>query len=282
MYFPGGYIEKDKNDKIISIIEKPAPEETPSDLVNIVIHYFQKTQDLKLALGEAGNSKNDDDYEVALDNLFKNKNFKALEYDDYWGALKYPWHTLSMMDVLWKTQTEMLNLEDFNEIKKGVFVHKEAFVEDSVKFKGGNIVVGKGAKIFDYAVISSPAYIGENAIVGNQALVRNSIIGKNSVVGYSTEVARSFLGKNVTSHMAYIGDSIIGDSVNFGAYSCTANLRLDKKTVRVNIKDEKIDSGFEKLGAIVGSNAQIGIGAKLMPGCKVPENQLVRPGEIWF
>jgi NDP-sugar pyrophosphorylase family protein len=81
--------------------------------------------------------------------------------------------------------------------------------------------------------------------------------------------------------MAYIGDSIVDDAVNFGAYSCTANLRLDKKSVRVKIKDESIDSNHTKLGAIVGKGTQIGIGAKLMPGCKTPVQTLVRPGEIW-
>ncbi len=281
-YFPGGYIEKDENNKIISIVEKPKEGEEPSDLVNIVIHYFKKSSDLFEALEKSEMSENDDDYEVALDFLFKNKNFKAIGYEGDWGALKFPWHALTMMESLWGTQKEMLDLSEFNEVQKGVLVHKEAFVEDSVKFKGENIVVDKGAKIFDYAVISSPVYLGKNSIVGNQALVRNSIIGEKSVVGYSTEVARSFLGKNVSSHMAYIGDSIVGDNVNFGAYSCTANLRLDKKTIRVKVKEDRIDSGFDKLGAIIGKGAQIGIGAKLMPGCKVPAKELVRPGEIWF
>lgn len=81
--------------------------------------------------------------------------------------------------------------------------------------------------------------------------------------------------------MAYIGDSVVDDNVNFGAFSCTANLRLDKKNVRVKIKEALIDSHHTKLGAIIGQGTQIGIGAKLMPGCKSPVETLIRPGEIW-
>lgn len=265
-YFPGGYLKIDEDKKVLSIVEKPGAGNEPSNLVNIVVHGFKVAGDLKDVLSKSSSST-DDVYEVALDTLFKTHQFKAVEYDGVWQAVKYPWHVLEMMDLI---------LTNTNS-----FISPEADIADSATIKGDNVVIEAGVKIFENVVISGPAYIGKNAIVGNNALVRNSIIGENSVVGYNTEVARSWFGKNITSHMAYIGDSIIDDEVNFGAYSCTANLRLDKKTVRVKIKEDLIDSNHLKLGAIVGKGTQIGIGAKLMPGCKTPVQTLVRPGEIW-
>ncbi len=265
-YFPGGYLEIGKNGAIQSIIEKPGEGNEPSDLVNIVVHGFNNAGDLKQALMTA-KSTQDDVYEVALDALFKTKTFKAVEYNGVWQAIKYPWHVLEMMDVL---------LEQSDS-----FISPDAEIAENATIKGEHVVIEAGARVFENAVINGPAYIGTNAIVGNNALVRNSIIGTNSVVGYNTEVARSWLGKEVSSHMAYIGDSVVADKVNFGAFSCTANLRLDKKSVRVKIKEDLIDSNHLKLGAIVGYGTQIGIGAKLMPGCKTPVQTLVRPGEIW-
>ncbi|NCP66785.1 NTP transferase domain-containing protein [bacterium] len=265
-YFPGGYLEINPQGKIQSIIEKPGEGKEPSNLVNIVVHAFAKAGDLKKALSNA-RSESDDVYEVALDALFKTHNFKAVEYNGVWQAIKYPWHVLEMMDVLLATSES--------------YTSSKADIAPSATIKGKHVIIEEGVRIFENAVISGPAYIGKNAVVGNNALVRNSIIGENSVIGYNTEVARSWLGKDITSHMAYIGDSVIADNVNFGAYSCTANLRLDKKTVRVKIKEDLIDSNHTKLGAIVGFGTQIGIGAKLMPGCKTPVQTLIRPGEIW-
>lgn len=280
-YFPGGYLEADDGGKILSIIEKPGEGHEPSDLVNIVVHGFARAGDLKAALADAS-SDDDDIYEVALDRLFKTKNFQAVQYDGVWQAIKYPWHVLEMMDVFLQTSDSTLETQDYNEVQPGIWVHQTAEVSDKATLKGENVVIDAGVKIFENAVVSGPAYVGPNSIVGNNALVRHSNIGPNCQVGFNSEVARSWLSGNVTAHIAYIGDSVIGEDVNFGAYSCTANLRLDRKTVKVNIKDEKVDSKHTKLGAIVGHGTQIGIGAKLMPGCKTDVETLVRPGEIWY
>ncbi len=262
-YFPGGYLEIDKNKKVLSIIEKPIEGTQPSNLVNIVGHFFRKASDLKDSLSQAKSPK-DDVYEKALDDLFKNKNFKAVEYKGIWQAIKYPWHVLEMMEIFLKKQTSTID--------------PSAEIADSAKIKGSNVVIDSNVKIFDNAVIQGPCYIGKNAVVGNNALVRNSNLGASSSAGYNTEIARSFVSHDVSTHIAYVGDSVVESGVNFGAYSCTANLRLDKQPVKVKIKGDLVDSHHEKLGAIVGKGCQIGIHAMLMPGAKVEEN--VGPGEI--
>jgi bifunctional UDP-N-acetylglucosamine pyrophosphorylase/glucosamine-1-phosphate N-acetyltransferase len=264
-YFPGGYLKIDENHKITKIIEKPHPDKVPSNLINIVAHFFRKSGDLKKELISA-KSENDDVYETALDALFQTKNFVAEKYDGVWQSIKFPWHVLEMSEIFLARQKS--------------FVSKTAEIAKSAVLKK-NVFVADGARILENAVVEN-SFIGKNAIVGNNALVRDSIVGENSVAGFNTEIARSFLGKNVSTHFAYLGDSVVCDNVNFGAFATTANLRLDRKTVQVKIKTEKIDSGHQKLGAIVGKNAQIGIHAKLMPGVKIEKNELVKPGEIKF
>ncbi len=264
-YFPGGYLQVCCKNLISSIVEKPGAGKEPSKLVNIVAHFFQNAGDMKAALKKA-NSSRDDVYEVALHSLFQTKKFKAVEYDGVWQAIKYPWHVLELMEIFLAQQKTK--------------VSEKATIAKSAKINGQGVVIEDGARIFDHVVIQGPCYIGRNALVGNNALVRQSILGENSVAGYNTEIARSLLARNVTTHIAYVGDSVVSEGVNFGAFSCTANLRLDKKTVRVLVKNEKIDSGHEKLGALVGRGAQIGIHAMLMPGVKIAAGGLVGPGEI--
>ncbi len=264
-YFPGGYLQVDGENKISSIIEKPGEGREPSDMVNIVAHYFALAENLKRAL-EGAQSQKDDVYEVALQALFKTKNFVAVEYSRTWQAVKYPWHVLELGDIF-------LSQQETN-------ISPVAEIADSAKIKGDGVFIEDGVRVFENAVIQGPCYIGKNAIVGNNALVRNSILGAKCVAGYNTEIARSFLSPNVTTHIAYVGDTIVDRDVNFGAFSCTANLRLDKKTVRVQIKNEKIDSLHEKLGAIIGAGAQIGTHAMLMPGVRIERAKLCPPGEV--
>lgn len=263
-YFPGGYMQTDEQGIIQSIVEKPGEGNEPSDLVNIMCHGFARAGDLKAALANAKSFK-DDIYEVALDSLFKSGQYKAVPYAGHWQAIKYPWHVLATMDLM------LSDLEPYTDPTADV--HPTAIIT-------GPVHIAAGARVMPYACISGPAYIGPGALVGNGALVRGSMIGTNSIVGYNTEIARSWLANDVTTHIAYIGDSIIDSGANFGASSTTANLRLDGKTVRVDIKGQKIDTHRPKLGAIVGAGAQIGIHACLMPGAKVDPGELVQPSSI--
>ncbi|NJP03889.1 hypothetical protein HC823_01290 [Candidatus Gracilibacteria bacterium] len=106
------------------------------------------------------------------------------------------------------------------------------------------------------------------------------MLGEGCEIGFTSEVARSYLRENVGAHHAYVGDSIIDSGVNFGAFSVTTNLRLDKKNIKVTIKEDRVDSGRSKLGAIVGKKAMIGSGGKLMPGCKIDPEGIVMPNEV--
>ena len=267
-YFPGGYLVLDDSDRIINIKEKPKIGSEPSDLINIVAHFFKRAGDIKPVLKSIiENNSEYHFYEAALQKLFKTKKFKAVYYDGIWQSIKYPWHVLDMMNVFLNKQKN--------------FIDPSSDISPSATIKGDNIFISKNVKIFENAVISGPCFIGESAIIGNNALIRNSIIGKNSCIGFCTEVARSFLSQSVSTHFSCIEDSVIDRDCNLGAFSVTANLRLDRNCVKVKIKGEKIDSGFEKLGAFVGSGTQVGAHAKMMPGAMIKSDSVLMPGEIY-
>jgi len=265
-YFPGGYLGIDKNSQIISIIEKPGEGNEPSDLVNIVVHFFRQAEVLKSFLKRTDGVK-DERYERALGNLFREKNVVAVEYDGPWHAVKFPWDALAMSSYFLGNQS--------GKVDPSAEIATSATLKNPEK-----IVIEAGAKIMENATIVGPAYLGKNVVVGQNVLIRGSSIGENSTIGFNSEIARSVLARNVSTHFAYIGDSVIGQNVNFGAFSCTANLRLDGKTVRMKIKDQIMDSGCAKCGAIVGENVKIGVGAKIMPGRKIPANLFIGPNEV--
>jgi len=77
--------------------------------------------------------------------------------------------------------------------------------------------------------------------------------------------------------MNYIGDSIISGNCLFGAGTVTANFRFDEENVQVRIGDKRIDSGTNKLGAIIGDNCKTGINSCLEPGVKIGPQSMVGP-----
>ena len=263
-YFPGGYIELDENDFITNIIEKPGEGNEPSDLVNIVFHVYKKFTEF-LDFIKENNSDKDDKYEVALDNYIKKHKakIKAFKYDGFWQAIKYPWHILKLMNYFLENQNP--------QVDPSADIAKTAIIR-------GNVVIEKNVKIFDNVVIQGPAYIGEGVVIANNSLIRGSMIGKNSVIGFTTEVARSYLNYDVWTHSNYIGDSILDYNVSFGSGTVLGNLRFDEKNVKVNIKDQRIDSGINKLGAIIGNGVRFGINVSTNPGVKIGQNTFVGGG----
>ena len=62
-----------------------------------------------------------------------------------------------------------------------------------------------------------------------------------------------------------------------GAGSITSNVKSDKKLVVVNNKEEKIETGLKKFGAMLGDNVEIGCGSVLNPGTVIGKNTNVYP-----
>lgn len=266
-YFPGGYLQTDGK-KIEKIVEKPGEGNEPSDLVTIVAHFFCDAKMLQKHLS-AQDFKHSDAYERSLQTLFEEKNFTAVAYDGPWCAIKYPHHVLEMTEF-W-----------LGQLPNEAFIHPEAEVADTARLRGEKIYLSAGAKITDNAVIVGPCFLGENAVIGTGSLVRNSIVGRDCVIGFNSEIARSFLAPNVSTHISYVGDSVVDEGGNFGAFSCTTNLRLDQQNIKVKVKEELLDSGRQKLGAIVGKNSQIGSGVKILPGRMIPPDSLIAPNTVW-
>lgn len=146
----------------------------------------------------------------------------------------------------------------------------------------GPVIVEEGAVIGDFSVVEGPAYIGRGAVVGPNSHVRKySVLLEGARVGFASEVKASILMEGSRApHMNYVGDSIIGERVNLGAGSVTANLRFDRGSVKMCIKGSRVDTGLRKLGAVIGGEAQIGINVSILPGIKIGSKAWVGPGCI--
>lgn len=265
-YFPGGYLSVE-GDRVTGIVEKPGEGNEPSDLVNIVCHYHANGATLLKALQDIDEATDDGyGYEKALASLFTSHTYKAVPYDSTWQAVKYPWHLLHLLPILL-------------EALDGQSVHSSASIHSSVVMEGP-VLICEGVRIMPNACIVGPVFIGKNTIIGNNALVRGSSIGEHCVVGYNTEVKNSLLCNHVWTHSTYLGDSVIGENVSFGAGSVTGNLRLDEGEIHSEHRDDKLPTGLSKMGTIIGRNSRIGIHVGINPGVKIGQGTFVSSGTL--
>ncbi len=264
-YFPGGYLTVDEDGMITDIQEKPDPKSVSRGFVTLVFDYFQNSSLLLQALEDESGDW-DDLFENALLKLIKS-GVKAsyLNYDGFWGFIKYPWHILN------------LNAYFLSKIQKSKA--DNCFISDSAVISG-NVYLGDGVKVLENAKIIGPCFIGKGTIIGNNSLIRESTIGQNCVIGFSTEVARSHIGDNCWFHNNYIGDSILGDNIGIGSGSVLANFRLDEGSISSKISGEFLDTGKIKLGSIIGNDSRIGVNASIMPGVKIGNGSFVTAGTI--
>jgi len=144
----------------------------------------------------------------------------------------------------------------------------------------GPVTLRRGVKILSGSRIEGPTYIGEGSIIGPNCYIRPyTSVGQSVRVGNGCEIKNCIImDYTKIPHQSYFGDSIVGEGCNFGAGTITGNLRLDEKTVRMNIRGRLVDSGRRKLGAIIGDEVNTGINVNLMPGVKVGSRTLIGPG----
>jgi len=149
---------------------------------------------------------------------------------------------------------------------------------DNVKV-GANCVirgasVGAGAVIHSFTHIEE-AKIGAGALVGPYARLRpGAVLGEEVHIGNFVEVKNATLGKGAkANHLAYLGDATVGERVNFGAGSITANYDGANKHRTVIGNDVHVGSNCVLVAPItLGDGATIGGGSTLSKDA--PDGQL--------
>ena len=142
--------------------------------------------------------------------------------------------------------------------------------------------IGKNVTIEPYVVFGTKVKIGNNVTiksfshlekckienkvnVGPYARIRpGTILKEGSKIGNFVEIKKSTLGKkSKASHLTYIGDSTIGNSVNIGAGTITCNYDGSKKS-KTKIKN----------------NVFIGSNSSLVAPLTIEEGSVVGAGSV--
>lgn len=252
-----------KNDRIHGVVEKPEDNKEPSNMRLIGIYLFSKDFLTELSQTPVSNYS----LESTLDRIAKDGKVGSVNITASMPSLKYPWDLLDIKDFV------------FSEEEYGV--ESSAIIEKTAVFKGKNIFIGEQAHICDFCIIEGPAYIGKNAVVGAYSQVRGgTILEDGAQIERYADVKNSIIGTNTHIHSGFVGDSVVGENCRIGSGFITANKRLNRSSVNVVVKGEKVDSFRNNVGVFMGDNVNIGIRVSTMPGTIVGGNSSVHPGEI--
>jgi bifunctional UDP-N-acetylglucosamine pyrophosphorylase/glucosamine-1-phosphate N-acetyltransferase len=151
-----------------------------------------------------------------------------------------------------------------------------------------NAIVEDDVVVLDYSVIVDST-VGRGAAVGPMAHIRpQSIIGPSARVGNFVELKKTSLGKgSKASHLAYLGDSTIGEGVNIGAGTITCNYDGEKKHPTVIEDDVFIGSDSQLIAPVtIGKGAYVAAGSSI--SSDVPagalaiarSRQVIKPGWV--
>jgi bifunctional UDP-N-acetylglucosamine pyrophosphorylase/glucosamine-1-phosphate N-acetyltransferase len=132
-----------------------------------------------------------------------------------------------------------------------------------------NAVIGAGTLIHPYTHIDGEALgvrVGEHALIGPYARLRpGAVLGDEVHIGNFVEVKNSTLGRGAkANHLAYLGDASVGERVNFGAGSITANYDGANKHRTVIGADVHVGSNCVLVAPVtLGDSATIGGGSTI-------------------
>ena len=183
-------------------------------------------------------------------------------FQDYFDD-DLPWLIIQNLEPIIFEKIKFLS-DDF-EVNNGIAIHKTAIVEKN-------------------AILKAPLIIEENCFVAANACLRNGVfLSKNVKIGMGVEIKSSIiLNNSAIAHFNFIGDSIIGENVNFEAGSITANHfnERENKEIFVKIDDNIINTKVVKFGSLIGDYSKIGANAVLSPGTILKKNSVVKRLEL--
>jgi bifunctional UDP-N-acetylglucosamine pyrophosphorylase/glucosamine-1-phosphate N-acetyltransferase len=135
--------------------------------------------------------------------------------------------------------------------------------------------IGQDTVIEPFTYIHGEVKIGRGCRIGPFAYLRHGTVLEDDVVlGVFTEVKNSTLGKGVRArHHSYIGDAAVGQNVNIGAGSITANFDGEKVN-RTNIGDDC----YIGSGAILIAPLELKNGSQISAGTVVSQEEVDKFG----
>ena len=152
---------------------------------------------------------------------------------------------------------------------------------------GDYVVIGEGCVIEDHTRIDNGALIGNGVHIGKKCVIEDhckigdySSIGDECIMAHTAEVIEAVLFDKV--YLYHYGEyyGVIGTHTDLGAGTTCGTLRFDDgKTSHHVCGHREIPTEYSN-ACFIGDYSRTGVGAILLPGCKVGSKSVVGSGVI--
>lgn len=195
---------------------------------------------------------------VEIENYIENIKIKFPLTEDL-----QPWEIIDNLENILLQKIKVL--DNNYKIENNIAIHKTAIIEQGVILKG-TVIISENCFIGAHAYLRGPTFLSKSVKVGPSSEIKQSIIFDNAAI----------------AHFNYIGNSIIGQNINFEAGSICANHYNERqnKNIWVTQNGTIIDTKTEKFGSLVGDNSKIGANAVLSPGTILEKCSIVKRLEL--
>jgi bifunctional UDP-N-acetylglucosamine pyrophosphorylase / glucosamine-1-phosphate N-acetyltransferase len=126
---------------------------------------------------------------------------------------------------------------------------------------GANVTVGANTHLLPHTILAANACIGQSTLLGPFLHVRENVsVGSHCKIGNFVELKNATVADSTcVSHLAYIGDATLGEWVNIGAGTITANFNS-----LTGAKTQTVIEDFASIGANCTLVAPVTVGRRAM------------------
>ncbi|MFC1539251.1 putative sugar nucleotidyl transferase [Candidatus Latescibacterota bacterium] len=135
-----------------------------------------------------------------------------------------------------------------------------------IDISNGPVVLDNGVKVKHFTCLNGPIHIGENSVIIEYSSIKDSTsIGRGCKIGGEVEGCIISCNSN-KQHHGFLGHSWVGQWVNIGAGTSSSDLKNTYGIVRVDYGGNRIETGMQFLGSIIGDFAKTAVNTSLFTG----------------
>jgi len=200
-------------------------------------------------------------------------------------VIRYLWDAVNSIGEAIQADKEYFQSIDQKDIslngvhlinKSNIYIKSPDLINPGVVIDASNgpVIISDNVEIQSFSLLQGPLFIGKDSVVRPHTFIRGSIIGLVCKIG--GEISSSIIqGYSNKVHYGFLGNSYIGQWVNFGAGTTNSNLKNNYTPVNVTVNGNVVKTEEIFIGLFAGDYSTFAIGTtfntgtNIGPGCNI-------------
>jgi glucose-1-phosphate thymidylyltransferase len=160
---------------------------------------------------------------------------------------------------------------DYSEVQDNVFVANskdQTVIPTSTVFDTGDgpVVFESNVRIGPFCFFRGPVHVGADSKISEHSSIKDAVaIAHTCKMGGEVEGVQTEPWSN-KQHYGFLGHSYIGSWINLGAGTCNSDLKNTYGTVNVIYDGQKVSTGMQFVGCIMGDYSRTAINTSIYTG----------------